>query len=295
MAAAIACLVFGGAAVHAGPAAAPVAIDPPAAWGEPVEQGRLQDPDLSESSGLAVGRRNPGVLWTMNDSGHDPFVFAVGLHGEDVASYRVAGVGRGDWEDIATAREGGVPVLVIGDIGDNRDVRPQRLIHIVAEPALAVGARHLRGELGGVRTVHFRYPDGSHDCEALAVDPDARHALLVTKTLFAGATVFVLGLEPGREVRTAQLVGSLPLSMVTAASVSPDGRAVLIGTYTAAYLYRRAADEPWGAALAREPQRVLMPPRPQGEGVAFAADGRSIFAGSEGVHSVLWLIPALPH
>ena len=33
--------------------------------------------DIPESSGLALSRRTPGLLWTHNDSGNEPFIFAV--------------------------------------------------------------------------------------------------------------------------------------------------------------------------------------------------------------------------
>ena len=38
--------------------------------------GAINDPSIDESSGLAASRRNPGLLWTHNDSGNPPYLFA---------------------------------------------------------------------------------------------------------------------------------------------------------------------------------------------------------------------------
>ena len=42
-----------------------------------VTNGPVMIPDLAESSGLAISRRNPGVLWSHNDSGNAAVLFAL--------------------------------------------------------------------------------------------------------------------------------------------------------------------------------------------------------------------------
>lgn len=256
-----------------------------------VEQGRLQNKQLTESSGLVASRLTRGVLWTVNDSGHDPAVFAIGERGEDLAQFRVLDVGRGDWEDIGTASLNGTDVLVIGDIGDNLSQRHQRALHVIPEPAVSPERRRVRGELRPLRTVRYRYPDGAHDCEAMAVEPDGSQVVLVVKTWWGAAAVFSVSLAAGKDVRVAQPLGNVPIAWATAGAMASDGRAMLIGTYSAAFLFRRGVGEPWGKALARAPVRIPLPTRPQGEGLTFSADGRSLFASSEGAGSVLWRIP----
>ena len=44
------------------------------------ELGRLP-PELRESSGLAVSRTQPGVLWSHNDSGDAPTLYAIDVKG----------------------------------------------------------------------------------------------------------------------------------------------------------------------------------------------------------------------
>jgi hypothetical protein len=235
--------------------------------------------------------QRPRVLWTLNDAGNPPVVFAIGEHGEDLASFRVAGVANGDWEDIGAARLDGTDVLVVANTGDNLHRRPQRAVLILPEPTVDPAKRQVRGTIRPLRTVTFRYPDKPHDCEAIGVEPDASRALLIAKTWWGSAPVFALDLRAGSQVRVVEPLGSVPVSWATAASISADGRRLVVGTYGAAYLFRRGVGEPWATALGRPPETIAVPVRPQGEGIAFARDGRSIFASSEGRGSVLWRVP----
>jgi len=44
-----------------------------------VLQATFQSPRLIESSGVAVSHTYPGVLWTHNDSGDGPYLYATDL------------------------------------------------------------------------------------------------------------------------------------------------------------------------------------------------------------------------
>jgi hypothetical protein len=67
----------------------------------PVRVGSIQDPELPECSGRAASRTNPGVLWTHNDSGDGPFVYAMDETGKKMGTWRVTEIGAEDWEAIA--------------------------------------------------------------------------------------------------------------------------------------------------------------------------------------------------
>src|SRR5262245_45647812 len=45
-------------------------------YNPPVHLVNLENRSVNESSGIAASRRNKGILWTHNDSGGGPFVFA---------------------------------------------------------------------------------------------------------------------------------------------------------------------------------------------------------------------------
>jgi hypothetical protein len=43
----------------------------------------FEHPKLTESSNFAASRRQPGILWTLNDSGNEPLLFATDTLGRD--------------------------------------------------------------------------------------------------------------------------------------------------------------------------------------------------------------------
>ena len=83
------------------------------------EQPRDISTDVRETSGLAVGRRNPNILWTHNDSGNRPEIFAITPDGKVHARVAIEGAGLTDWEDIDIGSCGSDSCLYIADIGDN--------------------------------------------------------------------------------------------------------------------------------------------------------------------------------
>src|SRR5881394_1013410 len=60
------------------------------AFGSGVAVGRVTDGSVTEASGLAASRRNPGVLWTHNDAGSTPRLFALSTNGTLLRSFRVS-------------------------------------------------------------------------------------------------------------------------------------------------------------------------------------------------------------
>ena len=66
--------------------------------GEALKVGHLANPQITEASGLASSRLYPSVLWIINDGGNDPLLFAVGIDGADLGTFRVDGAENYDWE-----------------------------------------------------------------------------------------------------------------------------------------------------------------------------------------------------
>jgi hypothetical protein len=75
--------------------------------------------EVRETSGLARGRRDSKVLWTHNDSGNQPVLFALSEEGRILGKARVLGATLLDWEDIEAGPCGDGTCLFIADIGDN--------------------------------------------------------------------------------------------------------------------------------------------------------------------------------
>ena len=65
-----------------------------------VQTGQFASPRLRESSGVAASRAHAGVLWTHNDSGDGPYLYATDLRGHDRGFLLVPGAEATDWEDM---------------------------------------------------------------------------------------------------------------------------------------------------------------------------------------------------
>ncbi len=228
--------------------------------------------DLDESSGLAVSRSRPGVVWTHND-GDDGRLYAIRTNGTTVGSVGVEGADIEDWEDMALARcpSDGPPrvdCLYLGDFGDNDDERDRYAIDIFAEPDPEQG-----GAVRPLRRVWFRYPDGPADTEALAV-LNGEQALVATKGNDGSSRLYRVSLgasDDGADdgVRAATLVGSLPVVVdgsrerITGAALSPDGSTLAVRNHHAVYLFD--VQRPLGSPVLCE----IGAWQPQGEGLDF--------------------------
>jgi hypothetical protein len=234
-----------------------------------VANGPVIIPELLESSGLAVSRRTPGLLWSHNDSGNAAVLYALDAGGIVRGRVRVP-IRTRDWEDISAARCPSGDCLYLADIGDNREVRRRVQIYRVPEPAPG------DAETAPPDVFNASYADGPHNAEAMfVVEADA---FIVTRDRAAG--VYRATMTPsGSHELTFQRIGQLGLGAVTDAETSRDGTIVVVRTSREAVLYRttelmRGVTAPyfriWIDGL-REPQ---------GEGVAL--DGNMLYLSSEG-------------
>ena len=94
----------------------------------------LSDTHIVESSSLVKSAYTKNMLWTANDSGGGPVLFAIGANGSTLATYTVNNVSSKDWEGMAAASSGCTHYIYIGDIGDNGKKRPTIAVHRVVEP-----------------------------------------------------------------------------------------------------------------------------------------------------------------
>lgn len=241
------------------------------------QTGRFRNPLLTESSGVAASRRNSGVLWTHNDSGREPWLFATDTLGADHGRFRVSGAENLDWEDVALGPCGPRSCVYIADTGDNREGRAALRIYRVSEPTPRRGAR-FRATLPAER-IEFRYPDGRHDTEALYVDR-AGDVYLITKGRTGPVQLFRVPAAAWdtTAVVTAERLESLPIDpatalgrWVTGAALSPDGAIVAVRTYRDIYFFRRGDD---GRLTTAGPPRMcdIVGLETQGEGIDWLDD-----------------------
>jgi hypothetical protein len=226
-------------------------------------------PELPETSGLAVSRRNPGLLWSHNDSGSAAVLFALDASGAVHGRVRLP-IRTRDWEDVSSAPCGSEACLFIADIGDNRTVRRQIRIYRVPEPAPG------DAETAPPQLFNATYSDGPHNAEAMFVI--GADLFIITRDRSGGLYRAALTETDSREL-TLRRAGELGLAAVTDAESSRDEKTVVVRTSHEAVFYR-TADLVRGAMVPylRVPLDGLR--EPQGEGVA--VDGRMLYLSSEG-------------
>jgi hypothetical protein len=249
---------------------------------QPRHTGVFQHPRLTESSGVAASRRQPGVLWTLNDSGHKPWIFATDTLGRDLGTFRVTDAHNYDWEAIALGPCGGRECLYIADTGDNEERRSEVRIYRVPEPGLpAVSPTTLPAE-----ALEVRYPDGPRDVEAAFVGGDGT-VFLISKGRDGTVQAYRVPARAWteRDPVVAEAIGRLPIessglgNLVTDAALSPAGDRVAVRTYLAVFLFaltRRNTLLPLGVACDAAGLQV------QGEGISWLDDRRVVLTSEGG-------------
>jgi hypothetical protein len=264
----------------------------PSGFGPPVLRGQISDEAVTESSGLVASRRNPGRLWTHNDSDNPPLLFCVEPDGGSCGRWTVAGASNVDWEDIAAGPgpQPGEHYLYVGDIGDNTESRAEVVVYRVVEPVVAPpsGTPAPGGTTAPATALRLHYPDGPHDAESLMVHPTTGDLYVVTKALGATA-VYQAPPEGGALTRVATL-GLGPLALVSGGDISPDGQRVALCTLLGGFeLAVDPADRAGFASVWSRPAvAVALPGRTQGEGIAYRLDGNALLVTSEGYPSPLF-------
>ena len=264
---------------------------PPAklvAYGEGRELAKLANQVITESSGVACSHAVPGVLWTHNDSGDRPQLYAFNLKGEDLGTYYVQGASALDWEDMCSFSIAGRHFLLAADVGDNKVQRKVYTVYVVNEPA-TISKQPKPQPLTLFARQDFTYEDGSHNCESAAVDPVRREIILVSKTNDPTCKAYVLPLplEKNPKKTVAKAIATLTIPTTSAMDISPDGLRAIVLTYGDAHEYTRQPDEDWSKGFARQPRVIKMPGRAQGESICYGIDGVTLYLTSEKIPTPL--------
>jgi hypothetical protein len=200
-----------------------------------IQTGKIDNPRITESSGVIASRQHTNVLWTHNDGGKKETLFAISREGKTLAEFRIAGAKLDDWEDIAADNEGH---LFLADTGDNGAKRKSVAVYQVPEPdpSLDSGTAHVAKEW------RLQFPKGPVDCESLFVYQT--NGYLVTKvTDDRKAEVYSFALGVSGTTQTLEFLARLSIdSPVTGADVAPNGAAVAMVSKAGAFVYRTDGD-----------------------------------------------------
>ena len=268
---------------------APYATPPQSAsFSEPIDQGEVKYSAISEASCIVASRDNPGVLWTHNDSGNEPKIYAIDTSGEIVGEWVIAEATNRDWEDIAIGPgpEDGVTYLYIGDIGDNQAVHSSLNIYRFPEPL--IDADNSVDIIRNVEKINLKYPDGARDAETLLIDPFTRDLLILSKR-DRFARLYRLPYPQSTSSTTiAEKLGELPreisgiFNQPVGGDLSPDGRELLIKSYVEVLYWQREDGETSIFELMQQEPKILpYTAEPQGEAIGWAANNSGFFTLSE--------------
>lgn len=257
---------------------------PEPAFGAGVVVGRLEATYLAEVSGLVAGQNQAGMLWTHNDSGGQAVVYLLDKQGKMKGSLLLTGRSNRDWEDIALTNFTDGAYLYVADIGDNDLKHESYEIYRVKEPP---GPLSEQVPTASERIV-FRYPDAPHDAEAMLIDHQTKDIYLITKRDTQSKIYRLPYPQRTTALNEAVYVADLPFTWATGASASFDNQEILIKNYLEVFYWKRLSGETLADALRRAPQRLPYTPEPQGEAIAWAADGSGYYTLSEGEAAKLY-------
>ncbi|MFJ4063188.1 WD40 repeat domain-containing protein [Streptomyces albogriseolus] len=239
----------------------------------------INDPRVTESSGLAASLQHPGVYWTHNDSDDGPHLYAVdGSTGDTVARLTLTGIGTP--RDVEAISVGPGDRLFVADVGDNLGgTWPYVWIYELPEPERLQDAT--------VRATQYvvKYADGPRDAEAMVVHPKTGRVYLIDKHedgghLYEGPEkLSPSGDNVFRPVAPVEL-------WTTDAALSPDGQHLAVRGYFGGIHYA------WNGGKLKREGRLSVPLQGQGESVTYSADGSRLLFGSEGEQSGVVSRPA---
>jgi hypothetical protein len=252
-------------------------------FGEGEVRGKLSCEPLSEASGLAASRVNPGYLWSHNDSEHPAEVYLLDSTARCVMRVTLKGIENRDWEDMAIGPgpDSTTHYIYAGDIGDNDARYEVKSIYRFPEPAYTPGRSDT---LLTPETLRFVLPDGKRDIETLMVDPWTRNIYLVSKReenvnlyrlSYPQRTTGVMTAEKVASKLNFALRGEAKgynaayFSQVVGGDISEDGTEVLIKTYSNVYYWKRKPLESIEELLKRTPDILPYTPESRGEAIAF--------------------------
>ena len=270
-------------------------------FGPPVLVGTVRSNDITESSGIVASRCQNNLLWTHNDSGDGPYIYALDPAGNNLGMWKIPNVTNIDWEDIAEFKDpSGACFIYIGEIGDNNTQRVEHDVYRIHEPvpgpADANSTRQNVRITENADILKFNYPNSIQNSETLMVHPVSGDIYVVSKHQSGPANVYRIAPQFGLSALvTAVKVGevsvpTIPIGLLTGGDISPDGRSVILCDYAGAYelslpLDVKTSVKAFNQIWQQTPQTIDRGKLQQCEAVGYSPDGGAIFFTSEGSHS----------
>jgi hypothetical protein len=252
-----------------------------------VKTGSITDTRIKEASGIVSSRKYKGFFWTHNDSGNPNDIYLIDSTGKLRVIVKVANATNGDWEDIAIGPgpDSGINYIYIGDIGDNNSAHYSSAVYRLPEPDLTIDTGVTNISVSNSVRIDFKYPDGPHNAETLLLDPLTKDLYVVSK----GTIGIVYQLKYPQSTDTliiCKKIGLLPLSILTAGDISPDGNEILLKNYGSIYYWKKNAGETVLQTLLRTPVSIPYISEQQGEAIGWSV-GNAFYTTSEYANGII--------
>ncbi len=253
-----------------------------------VTNGIVNINKLTEASGVAASRNNPGVLWTENDSGNAAVVYALDSQGRNLGTYTLPD--NTDNEDIGIGPGPitNVSYLYVTDIGDNNSDRANIEIYQTPEPAVyfwQTNSPVSNRAMKGTRTIFLTYPDGAHDAEAEFVDPITGDWFVLTKAKSSRIYTAPKALMDTSTNILLTFVQKFTFDVPNGADISPLGNEILVRQENFAQLFTRSNGQSISNALAEASNGIPVvgeaAGEPNGEAIGFDYYGSGYFTLSD--------------
>lgn len=201
---------------------------------EVIEEVFSMPKQIKESSAVEVTEKSD-LIWTLEDSGNEPLLFALNLKGEIVNTVEITDEKNNDWEDLTSDKDGN---LYIGDFGNNDNDRKDLAIYKISASDLSKTATLV------AEKITFFYPQQTlfppkkserfYDVESFFLFED--NFYLFTKnrsSKFDGTTLLYqvpnqLGNHAAKLISSFKTCDNFNHCAVTSADISPDGKKIAL-------------------------------------------------------------------
>lgn len=232
---------------------------------------------IKESSAVEVTEKSD-LIWTLEDSGNKPLLFALNIKGELINTVEITNAQNKDWEDLTSDKDGN---LYIGDFGNNANERKDLTIYKINASDLT------ERQASFAEKTTFFYPEQVsfppkkserfYDVESFFLFEN--NFYLFTKnrsSKFDGTTLlYQVPNKPGHH--PAKLLGSFKTCdnfnhcAVTSADISPDGKKVALLSSDKVWIF---TDFTAPDFLSRKVQQIDLKNFTQKEGICFVSNDK---------------------
>ncbi|CAN5360860.1 hypothetical protein BH20BAC1_BH20BAC1_28310 [soil metagenome] len=222
-------------------------------------------PVIKEASGIAASRTSPGDLWVVEDSDNPNEIILIGNDGKVKNRCVLLGAVNRDWEEICFSDDS----LYVGDIGDNAMLFGSYTFYVFSEPSANTDT------VKNIRTVSFKYPDGSHNAEAFFVDPGTGDIYIITKN-DQPSYIYKLSFPYSSAINTCTKIGEMKYSQVVSSAISTSGAEMIVKTYDKLNYYTGNNSQTIVESLLQTPVRLPYGREPHDKPSVFRHHGMAI-------------------